>query len=134
MLTKERKPRGSRFDTMSRDSIDGKIIRSDKKKKEKDLEASKENIRDHESNSDSEEGSHYNIFGSRRLEIPRELRENLGITDDDTGNEEVIPKAKKQRTQSILKKNSILGITKKDKKKVSMFFGNSEDCEDEPMK
>ena len=115
---------------MSRDSIDGKVIKSDKKKKEKEKEASKENIKDHESNSDSEEGSHYNIFGSRKLEIPRELRENLGITDEDTGNDEIIPKAKKGRTQSILKKNSILSAPKKNKKKVSMFFGNSEECEE----
>ena len=61
------------------------------------------------------------------MEIPRELRENLGL-DDETGQDEIIPKGKKARTQSILKKNSIMcSGAKKSKKKVSVFFRNSAD-------
>ena len=41
VITKDRKPRGSKFDMMSRASIDGKIIKSDAKKKAEVLEGSK---------------------------------------------------------------------------------------------
>ena len=50
---------------MSKSSIDGKVIKSDKKRKSALKEASKENIGDSRSD-DSDNGS-FNIFGSRQI-------------------------------------------------------------------
>lgn len=92
------------------------------------MEASKENIQqqgpnNNESDNESEEGSQYNIFGSKKVVLNQELRENLGLGSDSIVEEsESSKKAKPPRGQSILKKTSI--IVKKDapKKKVSVFF------------
>ena len=109
------------------------MIRSDQKKKNSESAASKENA-GRNSDSESEEGSQYNIFGSKRMDIPKELRENLGISQDSIKNDDpIIPKAKKQRTESILKKNSLLMMPGKKKKKVSMFFQSNEDEEEEQI-
>lgn len=68
------------------------------------------------------------------MEIPRELRENLGLSLDSVHEhqEENPSRFTKERTRSILKKNSILCTGKKPaKKKVSMFFNaNQADSEE----
>lgn len=54
-------------------SIDGKLIKSNQKRKSALKEASKENIGGPNSDDESDNGS-FNIFGSRQIEISKELR------------------------------------------------------------
>lgn len=123
--TQKKGPRRSKFDSMTRNSIDGKVIKSDIKKLEAEL-ATKETTRrtsvskGQDSDNESEEGSQYNIFGSKQVVLNQELRENLGLVGSDSNVDEVkepkVVKDKPARGVSILKKSSV--VVKIDRKSV----------------
>lgn len=101
---KTKTARRSKFETMSRNSIDGVVIRNRKsievdRVKEEDKDAKDE---------DSDGGSSYNIYGSgQQLVISKEVSDQLGLGRP----KEEEPKDNKdkgKRGKSILKKFSIL--------------------------
>jgi hypothetical protein len=91
---------------MSRNSIDGVVI---KNRKSIEVDTIKETLDNEAKEEDSDGGSSYNIYGSgQQLVISNEISEQLGLgkakakaANENTGKG-------KQRGKSILKKNSVL--------------------------
>ena len=105
--------RKSKFEMLSRNSIDGVVI-----KNRKSIDMGKELDKDKvKSNEDSDEDSEHNIFGSKdNVAISSELKEKLGLREE---KQEAKP-ANKGRAgggKSILKKNSVL-LTPSEKKEI----------------
>ena len=109
----EKAVRKSKFEMLSRNSIDGVVI-----KNRKSIDMGKELDKDKvKSNEDSDEDSEHNIFGSKdNVAISSELKEKLGLREE---KQEAKP-ANKGRAgggKSILKKNSVL-LTPSEKKEI----------------
>lgn len=120
---KARPARRSKFETMSRNSIDGVVIRN---RKSIEIDRIKEGEEKDAKDEDSDGGSSYNIYGSgQQLVISKEVSEQLGLGRSEENKE----KEKGKRGKSILKKNSILS---KESIPDKSILDRSEDQKDVP--
>lgn len=109
----EKAVRKSKFEMLSRNSIDGVVI-----KNRKSIDMGKEFDKDKvKSNEDSDEDSEHNIFGSKdNVAISSELKEKLGLKEDKKETK-AANKGRAGGGKSILKKNSVL-LTPSEKKEI----------------